>query len=97
MSYQKIRELYESGQTIIEIASYFEVSQTCIYTRLKKSGATMRVRGYGAHPTKEAKQALRDKIVKLRAQNLTYKEIAETVGISHRSVRRYIKSSTLSC
>ena len=42
MSYQKIRELYEAGQTINEIANDLEVSPTYIYLRLKKSGVTMR-------------------------------------------------------
>ncbi len=92
MSYEKLRKLYESGKTIQEIANYYEVSLACIYARLKKSGATMRPRGSRRTPQK--KEALADSIVQLRIQNLTQRQIAEAVGISRSSVRRYLKSKT---
>jgi DNA-binding CsgD family transcriptional regulator len=94
MSYEKIRELYEAGQTIDEIANYLEVSPTYIYTRLKKSGAAMR------RPVvrrTEVQQARHNEIVKLHAQGLTPREIAEVVGLSREGVRYYLKSSTKNC
>ena len=94
MSYEKIRELYEAGQTIDEIANYLEVSPTYIYTRLKKSGAAMR------RPVvrkTEVQQARYNEIVKLHAQGLTPREIAEVVGLSREGVRYYLKSSTKNC
>jgi predicted transcriptional regulator len=89
VSHKKIRELYEAGQTIHEIANYLEVSPTYIYTRLKKSGTTMR------RPVvrrTEVQQARHNKIVKLHAQGLTSREIAEIVGLSRQGVQYYLKS-----
>jgi len=94
MSYEKIRKLYEAGQTIDEIANSFEVSPNYIYTRLKKSGAAMR------RPVvrrTEVQQARYNKIVKLHAQGLNPREIAEVVGLSREGVRYYLKSSTKNC
>ena len=90
MSYEKLRQLYEAGNTIQHISNCYEVSLSCIYTRLKKSGATLRPTG--SRRTPEEKDALADRIAQLRSQNLTQKQIAETVGISRSSVRRYLKS-----
>ena len=94
MSYEKLRELYETGQTIDEIANYCEVSPTYIYTRLKKSGAAMRrplVR------RTEVQQARHNEIVKLHAQGLTARKIAEVVGLSYQGVQYYLKSSIKNC
>jgi transposase len=90
MSYKKLCELYEAGKTIQEIANYYEVSLNCIYTRLKKSGQTMRPTG--SRRTPEEKEALADRILSLRIQNLSCEQIAKIVGISRSSVRRYLKS-----
>jgi transposase len=90
MSYRKLSEFYKSGKTIQEIANYYEVSVNCIYTRLKKSGVTMRPTG--SRRTPEEKEALADRILSLRLQNLSQKKIAKTVGLSRSSVRRYLKS-----
>jgi len=90
MSYEKLRKLYEGGKTIQQIANYYEVSPACIYARLKKSGVTMRPTGSRRMP--EEKEALADRIVHLRIQNLTKKQIAETVGLSRSSIRRFLKS-----
>jgi DNA-binding NarL/FixJ family response regulator len=94
MSYQKLRELYEAGQTIHEIANYFEVSPTYIYTRLKKSGATMR---RAVVRRTKAQQARHNEIVKLHAQGLTAREIAEIVGLSRAGVCYYLRPSTKNC
>jgi DNA-binding CsgD family transcriptional regulator len=95
MSYQKmvekIVELYEEGKTLQQIANYCEVSLTSIYNRLKRSGVTMRRSSFPRTP--KTRQALRDKMNQLRAQGLTYKKIAESVGVSHRTVRRYLKAN----
>jgi predicted transcriptional regulator len=88
MSYQKIRELYEAGQTINEIANELEVSPTYIYLRLKKSGVTMR---RAVVRRTEAQQARHNEIIKLRDQGLSLKEIAEAVGITPEGVRHYLK------
>jgi transposase len=90
MSYKKLCKLYEAGKTIQEIANYYEVSLNCIYTRLKKSGVTMRPTG--SRRTPKEKEALADRILSLRIQNLTHEQIAKIVGISSASVRRYLKS-----
>jgi response regulator of citrate/malate metabolism len=90
MSYKRLRKLYEVGKTIQEIANYYEVSLNCIYARLKKSGVIMRPTG--SRRTAKEKEALADRILSLRIQNLTYEQIATIVGISRSSVRRYLKS-----
>jgi DNA-directed RNA polymerase specialized sigma subunit len=89
MSYQKLREIYEAGKTIEEIANEWEVSPSYIYLRLKKSGVTMRPPRI--RPTLE-KEVLRDRIIKLRAQNLNPRQIGEIVGLSREGVRHYLKS-----
>ncbi|MEG4495464.1 hypothetical protein [Microcoleus sp. D3_18_C4] len=89
MSYEKIREFYEAGQTIDEIANYLEVSRTYIYLRLKKSGANMR---RAVVRRTEAQQARHNEILRLRAQGLTLKEIAEVVGLSREGVQHYLRS-----
>ena len=94
MSYEKLRKLYETGQTIDEIANYFEVSPTCIYIRLKRSGATMRRR---VVRRTEVQQARYNEIVKLHAQGLKPREIAEVVGLSRQGVCYYLKSGTKNC
>ena len=90
MSYKRLRKLYEVGKTIQEIANYYEVSLNCIYARLKKSGVIMRPTG--SRRTAKEKEALADRILSLRIQNLTHEQIATIVGISRSSVRRYLKS-----
>jgi len=90
MNYEKLRKLYEAGHTIQQISNCYEVSVSCIYSRLKKSGVTLRPQG--SRRTPEEKEALADKIAQLRIQNLTQQQIAETVGLSRASVGRYLKS-----
>jgi DNA-binding CsgD family transcriptional regulator len=92
MIYEKIRKLYEAGQTIDEIANHLEVSPTYIYTRLKKSGVTMR---RAIVRRTETQQARHNEIVKLRAQGLSLKKIAEAVGISPEGVRHYLRPKNL--
>ena len=91
-TYKGLRELYESGLTIAELANRLEVSESCIYTRLKKSGVTMR--NTGSRRTPQAREALRNQMIQLRAQGLGCKKIAKTVGVTRSTVRRYLKSST---
>jgi DNA invertase Pin-like site-specific DNA recombinase len=91
-TYKGLRELYESGQTIAELANYLEVSESCIYSRLKKSGVTMR--NTGSRRTPQAQEALRNQMIQLRAQGLGYKKIAKAVGVTRSTVRRYLKLST---
>jgi len=90
MSYEKLRELYEAGHTIQYISNCYEVSVGCLYRRLKKSGVTLRPQG--SRRTPKEKEALADRIAQLRTLNLTQQQIAETIGISRSSVRRYLKS-----
>jgi len=91
-TYKGLRELYESGQTIAELANYLEVSESCIYSRLKKSGVTMR--NTGSRRTPQAQEALRNQTIQLRAQGLGCEKIAKVVGVTRSTVRRYLKSST---
>ena len=90
-----MRELYEAGQIIQELANHCDVSVNAIYNRLRKTGVTMR--NTGSRRTPEAKQALKVKIAQLCTQGLSQNKIAETVGVSRSTVRRYLKSSTKNC
>lgn len=92
MENQKLRELYEAGQTLQEIANYCEVSKMCIYLRLKKTGVTFRKTG--SRRTAEETEILRDEIARLRTQGLTLREISTTVGLCHTSVERHLKHRT---
>lgn len=94
-TYKGLRELYESGQTIAELANHLEVSESCIYSRLKKSGVTMR--NTGSRRTPQAQEALRNQIIQLSAQGLGSKRIAKAVGVTRSTVRRYLKSSAKKC
>jgi len=90
MDNDKIIELYESGQSCQEIGNYFKVSSQLVSKRLKKLGYTTRkVAGYY---TPEQLQAVRDEIAELRAKDLTIKEIAGQVGLSHTSVWYHLKA-----
>jgi len=91
-TYKGLRELYESGQTIAELANHLEVSESCIYSRLKKSGVTMR--NTGSRRTPQAQEALRNQMIQLRDQGLGSKKIAKAVGVTRSTVRRYLKLST---
>jgi transposase len=91
-TYKGLRELYESGQTIAELANYLEVSESCIYSCLKKSGVTMR--NTGSRRTPQVQEALRNQMIQLRAQGLSCEKIAKVVGVTRSTVRRYLKSST---
>jgi AraC-like DNA-binding protein len=92
MIYEKIRKLYETGQTIDEIANHLEVSPTYIYTRLKKSGVTMR---RAIVRRTKAQQARHNEIVKLHTQGLTSREIAEIVGLSREGVCYHLRPKNL--
>ena len=94
-TYKGLRELYESGHTIAELAKHLEVSETCIYGRLKKSGVTMR--NTGSRRTPQAQEALRNQMIQLRAQGLSFEKIAEAVGVTRATVRRYLGSSAKKC
>ncbi|MEG4031436.1 MULTISPECIES: hypothetical protein [unclassified Microcoleus] len=87
MMYQKLRELYEAGKTIDEIANEWEVSPSYIYLRLKKSGVTMRPKRVRPKPKNEE---LQNKIIQLREQGLSQRKIAETVGFSRSKVQYYL-------
>jgi transposase-like protein len=90
-TYKGLRELYESGQTIAELANYLEVSENCIYSRLKKSGVTMR--NTGSRRTPQAQEALRNQMIQLRTQGLGPTKIARLVGVTPSTVKRYLKLS----
>lgn len=89
MKNQQLKDLYESGQTIQEIADFYEVSKMCIYLRLKKIDVVFRKTG--SRRTAEETEALRDELVRLRAQGLPLREISAIVGLCHTSVERHLK------
>ncbi|MEG4529898.1 winged helix-turn-helix transcriptional regulator [Microcoleus sp. D2_18a_D3] len=89
MDDQKIIQLYQEGKSCEEIAGYFDCTSQCISKKLKKLGVqTRRVAGYY---TPEELKEVRQTISQLRSQNLTYKEIAEIVGLSDTSVWHHLK------
>ena len=78
--------LYEAGRSLNQIAEKFGVRHTTIYYHLRRQGVTLRptgVHGLRRMPTTQ-------RIEQLRAQGLTWAQVAEQVGMSTDGVKRRI-------
>jgi len=91
--YQKLRELYESGKTIHEMADELEIGADSLYRRLKKSGVTMRPSGRPSGQVSTETERRKNKAIQLRAQNLSQNQIAKIMGCSRPAVRYYLSKT----
>ena len=76
---EKMREMRLSGSTLKAIAEYFECSVDLISTRLRMMGVTRQ--GFIA-------ESLTKQVLSLRADGLTYHEIAQRLDLSANEMHR---------
>ena len=78
--------LYQAGRSLNQIAEKFGVRHTTIHYHLRRQGVTLRptgVKDLRRMPTTQ-------RIEQLRAQGLTWAQVAEQVGMSTDGVKRRI-------
>lgn len=81
-----IRQAYEAGQTIIQVAKNFGISKAITYKNLKLAGTTMR--RPGQHKVARADHS---KIKQLHQIGLSYKKIGDLYGVSRERIHQIVK------